>query len=720
MAGPDAYFHLRHTEAVLKHYPVIERFDFMTNFPNGETGLNQSFFDVGMATVVKLTGLAPVIVLAWVSPILWMTTGIWCYFWLSRGTNWRCGAIFLALLLLYPGAMCVMGALGQGDHHAAEVFLATAVAWTLDRLLRSSTSWYWAPVAASPLIIFYLSWAGAPLHLLIVGAVLYMAAWKPRETAGDQLLALKGAVYGLTVLIAVGLVDHLLPWAVVWETSQRAFYVGTLLLTMGYPFLIPLTRRRWRRRWLTVLLLPVVPLSFALLAPVTREQIRGLLDTRTNQIAEHVTVSFQLFWTLYGPIWVLAILAVLKIWKQGAGWMACVPLVYGSGLVLAWLQTRDFIYYPPVLVAASAAYFVEGLVTSRKALLVGAIILSLPPLIPETGVQRPWIVRSHFREIIVQTDGLDQAAQWLKQSKGDLTPDSEQAYGLVAPWDLGNMLAQAGETPVGWSQTVSSELAGLMYSDNPDETYTKLTTKTRPFRYVLVPARNLSEKFIGEMMSTPLNFNDMLAPSRSVNWKGQDMWLMDFTPRSQSTILYRLYWATGQGLGHYRMVFESPTKSLHAVELIPRAQQFQFTSFPLTEKTKKVFQPLLDSPDQPMETSRGDLVNAKIGPEVRIFELVPGALLTGRTNPGSQARASITVRNPLTDEEYRLTYAAAADNNGRFAIRVPYPTDHPMSTAPGTVEVNGLYLVEVDNWGIEMKVTEEAIDLGQEIPLTEG
>ena len=69
LAGPDAYFHLRHTEAVLAHYPIIERHDLLTNFPDGEVGLNQSFFDVAMATIVKLTGLAPVIVLAWLSPV---------------------------------------------------------------------------------------------------------------------------------------------------------------------------------------------------------------------------------------------------------------------------------------------------------------------------------------------------------------------------------------------------------------------------------------------------------------------------------------------------------------------------------------------------------------------------------------------------------------------------------------------------------------------------
>ena len=81
LAGPDSYVHLRHTEAVKTHYPRVERFDPMTNFPDGEIGLNQGFFDVMMATISLLTRISATNVLAWQSPILVMLVGVAGYFW---------------------------------------------------------------------------------------------------------------------------------------------------------------------------------------------------------------------------------------------------------------------------------------------------------------------------------------------------------------------------------------------------------------------------------------------------------------------------------------------------------------------------------------------------------------------------------------------------------------------------------------------------------------
>jgi hypothetical protein len=339
---------------------------------------------------------------------------------------------------------------------------------------------------------------------------------------------------------------------------------------------------------------------------------------------------------------------------------------------------------------------------------------------PSSGVQSPWMRKVHFRDTAIQTDGLDEATAWLKATRAGLPPDSEQSYGLVAPWDLGNLLAQAGDTPVGWSQTASPELASLVYSDDPDTTYQRLREKPRRFRYLLLPARNLAEKFLGEIMATELTLNDMLVPTRTVSWKGLDMGLMTFSPRAQATLLYRLYWNTGQGLGHYRMVFESATEALHAIELLPATHQFQYFSFPLDKKTKQIFQPLLDKPERPLQTSRGDLVEATVAPEVRIFEMVPGALLTGQARPGSEVRASIKLRNPLTEKTHQVAYSTTADQDGRFSIRVPYATDQPMSSAPGTVVVEGPYLIEIDDQPLQLEVTESDVQGGQELNLTKA
>jgi asparagine N-glycosylation enzyme membrane subunit Stt3 len=56
LLGPDAYFHLRHTRTVLSQYPLVARQDLMVKFPEGESGMNQGFFDLSLATVIKLSG----------------------------------------------------------------------------------------------------------------------------------------------------------------------------------------------------------------------------------------------------------------------------------------------------------------------------------------------------------------------------------------------------------------------------------------------------------------------------------------------------------------------------------------------------------------------------------------------------------------------------------------------------------------------------------------
>jgi asparagine N-glycosylation enzyme membrane subunit Stt3 len=723
LAGPDAYFHLRHTEAVLQHYPVIQRHDMLTNFPHGEVGLNQSFFDVGMATIANLTGLAPVVVLAWISPLLIVAGGIWCYFWLSRNTSQLCGALFLLFYLLYPGPLVVFAALGQGDHHAAEVFLAVAVAWSLDRLLRPQTSWRWAPVAMLPLFFFYLSWAGTSLHLLLVGAVFYVRAWQPIESSEAKPLALKGCLYGLTLLVAVIITAKIWPWSVIWQTSKLIFLFSSTCLAVGYPILVALARRPWRRPWLAAVLLPLVPFLLALALPTMRALLLTLFEERTGQISEHIPISLSVLFLWYGLIWLIVPWALYKLYKEKALWSALVPLVYGGGLIFFWLQTRDFNYYPPPILAAAAAYALVGAsrrglagLTSRWGQVAILALLVVPPFIPGPTFQRPWMTSKMFGEVMMQSDGLEEAARWLKTTQGDIRPDSPEAFGVVTPWDLGNIIAQASGVPVKWSQTVSPELARLMFSDQPDQVYQQLNSGSHPLRYIVLPARNLSDKFLGELIATDIPMMDMLENGETVQYESTQVALFKPSARNLAAFIVRLYWGLAQGLGHFRLVFESDSEAIHTVKLNPESSNLEFVSFAVDADNRKIFQPLLDNPKTPLKTSRGILVNSKLAPEVRIFEAVPGARLTGSAQPSSHVVARINlVAHSGTLRP--VTYSTLADSDGRYELRLPYPTDQPMSPAEGTIEVRGAYHVTVDGQTIEVQVSEADIQAGREVKL---
>jgi asparagine N-glycosylation enzyme membrane subunit Stt3 len=715
LAGPDSYFHLRHTEAVLAHYPVVERFDLYNNFPEGERGLNQGLFDLTMATVCKGTGLSASTVLAWQSPLLIVLVGIGCYFWIREVARPRTGAIFLLLYMLYPATLKGLASLGQGDHHALEVTLAALTAWALERLLRPVTHWKWSPLAALPLLYLYFSWAGTPLHLLLVGLVFYLRAWRPAAPELDPYLLYKGSLYGLTLLAGAALAHTLVPWAVIWETSERVMFLGAGLLTLGYPVLVLVARRPWKQPLVAALGMVGAALLILWLFPFSRGLLLELFAERSDQISEQapVTLAYMGFW--FGALWLVALAAPVKAVWEKRFWVLLVPLVYGGGLVLMWVKTRDFNYYAPPVMAAAGAFVLDAL--APGILLWGMLAaLVLPPLVATKEVQNPWQNVPIIEDTMLYTDGIEDASAWLRATRGAMKPDDPDAYGLVTPWDMGSILAQSTGLSVVWSLTSSPQLAALFYTTDADEAYAIMSSsRRRPMKYILLPARNLSQKFFGELKSTHLTIGDFYKEGGRVDYGNHWMNLVEPVPRYFATFIVRLYWGVGQTMGHFRLVWESPQKAIHCQTIFPERAQYQLYSFVVTPETETIFAPLLQNPDTPLKTSRGILVKSRTAPEVRIFEAVPGALLTGRGKPGAQVSVSIDLKSPTTGESLRVDYGTLVDPQGRFELRVPYPTDRPMSPAPGTIEVAGPYLMVMDGRSGPVQVSEDDIQQGRSV-----
>ncbi len=84
-------------------------------------------------------------------------------------------------------------------------------------------------------------------------------------------------------------------------------------------------------------------------------------------------------------------------------------------------------------------------------------------------------------------------------------------------------------------------------------------------------------------------------------------------------------------------------------------------------------------------------------PYTRVFEVVPGALLRGKAEPGSKVSAGVWARVDGPDLPYRVDGTAGEDG---YALRVAHP---------------GKYFVHRDQSSVEVLVTEENIRLGSEL-----
>lgn len=711
LAGPDAYFHLRHAEAALANFPHLLRPDPMTNFPHGEVGINQGFFDLSVAGVSKLSLglLSPKAILIVISPLCALLAMLWSASWLSREVGDACAGCFLLFSLAYPASLSTVAALGQGDHHVFELLMAVAIAWSLSWLFRPSTSWKMAPVAALPLLWLYFSWAGSPLQLLLVGIVFYFRAWNPEIS--DDRLAAKGSLFGLTLLLVVAAMNAIAPWTTLWSVCYQVFMLGGALLFLGYPILVRLAARF--RRFPTLGAIVVLASGFlpALWYPKTRALLLSLGEERSSAISEHAQVSLGLLNVWFGPLWVLAILGLLLLFWRRKLWWASTPLIYAGGLVAFWLLTKDFVYYSSAPIAAAAAYALTAWKWPRS-LPVAALLLASIPLIPGSGVRPPWMPPSLAQETMLVTDGLESASAWLRQVHE--SRDKGDTYGLVAPWDLGNILAQTTAIPVGWSQTHSELLAKILYSDRPETAYKVLTEGTKPFRYIYLPARNLSEKYITELEIAGIPTGAEFTGDQS-QWKGQPITLLKTLPRHDRALLNRLYWKRGKDLGHYRLVYETAEQSLHSQKLYPERNSVELFSRPVTPDSLKLLKPLLDFPHVPLETNQGIMVKARLAPEVRIFEIVAGAKVTGTGPADTLVTAELDLHSPTSGKTWSTSWSTRVDSRGKWSLRLPYPTDSPISEIPGTVEVHGKYRLRVGKKDLTFSLSEPMIRNGSSL-----
>jgi hypothetical protein len=97
-------------------------------------------------------------------------------------------------------------------------------------------------------------------------------------------------------------------------------------------------------------------------------------------------------------------------------------------------------------------------------------------------------------------------------------------------------------------------------------------------------------------------------------------------------------------------------------------------------------------------------------PVVWAYELVPGAVLTGRAEPGAQVVGEIGLRERGRDHRYRAW--TVADGEGRWRMRVAVPS----GWTAGTVGTGGAWhVVGAIPGDRDVEVPEEAVRTGREI-----
>jgi len=310
---------------------------------------------------------------------------------------------------------------------------------------------------------------------------------------------------------------------------------------------------------------------------------------------------------------------------------------------------------------------------------------------------------------------MEQATNWLAQFKRSY--GREQTYGIMAPWDLGSMIAYLTKTPVGWSQTESPQLAHYLFATDPYRIYSRFGRIKRKHRFILIDSENLEGKLASEFALTGENPTDLFKQGPRVEWAGKVYQLPATNALFEKLVLVQLFNNLARNIGYYRLVYESPQKVVRAIRIHDNLRDFGFVALPITELEAENLAPIFDYRDVVHQTSRGLLVNPYLSPDIRIFETVTGAFLVGETKPNTEVQATLTIASPFDQKPKELTWSTLSDPQGGFELRLPYPTNRTLYDIPGTIRVQGSYHVEIGETTWEVEITEQQVQTGAPVPL---
>ncbi len=703
LPGADAYYHLRRITYAAETGGAIPRHDRYQHYPDGAEAIWPPAFDATWAMLLPMiVGSDPSAVeraAPWI-PVVLGGLAVLLTFAAARVLAPQRPALawFAALALSLIGGHLSYTRLGFVDHHGAQgVWIAGLLACGGLALDRAGTRTGIAGALGVGLAIgvALLVWPGNLMLLGLWAAVLLIgnALTLRSGCTGPPLLGVSVvSLATLTLTLVIGAFFSLSPTAEAWSLTRLSWLqpmlAGVLTaMALGAAGGARLERFGPRRAAIAgaVIVLIVVGLAgFLLSGEALEEAVEDSLQwlTKAEAFQASVVESLPLLrsqtgeWELatahlqlsfgMGLIPFGALMLAWRGWRRGRASATLWAIAFAMLMTLTLLQRR-FVDTSSVVAALSLAALLEWLwssplQTSRGRLMVRVAtgLLFVAAFWPsETrlfeGVSA-WANASEAELLrsptLREKWQLHRAAGWLREStpetRGFFDTSLEPEYGVLSTWSRGHVLAVVGRRPV-VVNNFGDDLGDRHFED--------------------------SERFFETE-----NVDEALA----ILDRYRCRYLVSEEPRDQTLgaallarVAVQLHVADGVSIRREGAPVQAPVEGLRLC----------FETGPPSGRSK--------APGM-----------------FKVWERVPGALLTGSGPPGEP----ITVRaRVVTNRQRGIEWSSSGtcDSDGRFALRVPYSTDL------GGVHVVGAVRLSCAGLEAKVSVSESAVRSGAEVPVQE-
>jgi dolichyl-diphosphooligosaccharide--protein glycosyltransferase len=342
--------------------------------------------------------------------------------------------------------------------------------------------------------------------------------------------------------------------------------------------------------------------------------------------------------------------------------------------------------------------------------------------------------------------GVDLGLVVAKPPEGTLYDYPATTYGVLSWWDYGHWIeTTALRPPVANPFQQAAPFASAWFTErDPVIAEKKLDDWAQgkgPIRYVWIDDEMATGKF-GAITVWAHNANssrDQWTEGEYLTHKdyredttGQSRSLFTPGPEYTESMMGRLYDRDGDGLGHYRLVWEDPSYEVIGSftdadgnirnACFHEAVPSRSCPIGLDLATAATYQP------GTLKTFASDAkgYDIIIASRLKLFERVPGAHLIGSAPPGATVSAAVNVNvaNEGVTRPFRHAETAIADAAGKFDIVFPYSTVGAVPPSQGgtNVLVKPTSQVLVDNGQetVLMDVPDGAVLHGDVVPVTFG
>jgi oligosaccharyl transferase (archaeosortase A-associated) len=656
LTGYDEYYHMRRIIYTVGHFPQTLWFDSYLNYPHGLNLTWPPLFDQLLAAISLIFGQHTqqgiMMVSSFMPVILGAITVAVVYFMIREvfDRNTALLASFMTAISSYHISKTMIGAV---DHHGLEVLLLLgSLLFIVLAFSRSEKRYLFASTAGVMMAGLAYTWEGTDIYLgifLVYAIVQSILDLKRGGSSKDMTIVLTVAFGVMLVLV--------LPF---WNTSWLSFsFVGAaasiaaMLLLFAISHIMAEKRINWIAYPLVILVL--ISLLFPIFNIIGNSFNIGLSpgsvieyllgSAMSGKIAEaeplfyNMTLS-DLISSGIGPnlLFALAGLAALILYikrnkdKGNQNQGQILILVWAIYSFILTIGQARFLYIFSIAAGTlisilffRAKDYIENRMASRKqkpSNALAAILLIL--LVLPTGMETISFISGE--QSLMPGDWYE-SLNWLGANSNSTSfydnPSETPEYGIMDWWDYGNWIVYIAKRPVVANnfQAGAEDSARFYLSDSEKEATSMLDE--RRSRYVLVDY----DMCYGKLPAIVLWANEDLSGYMTFTENGQDVTATPM-PKFLNTTLARLYLADGIGMGHFRLIHESP--------------KLVGTNLP--------------------------------SGYVKIFEYVPGALIEVKAGPDRETGALL---NMTTNQGRSLTYVNEGFlKEGKYEIRVPYPTEN--------------------------------------------